>query len=756
MLILIGSIFAMLPVQRSDGQSIAHISSSASRTTTYRMYDFFEEPFADFWEYRITAYDNEQILHSDYPRVYALMLGNDMDVFNYPPNADYKDWYQLCAPYRLNITAKNVKEWNTSGVTGGAWQDSALIVPIINSKAGLKPGNISFDWYWQYMNFTDNQDLYKGTSHYNAEYGIPAHVISNPISPGNPSACDGWYGYVKSQMTFDRDAAVKYLDGPKTTDLIAWYNQGANAKQIMNAWAAYWNQKGNFDWDIWTAYEYQLWNEGPFNVLNTTYSTSDKLVIDTFMGSWGWEEFMMRLLDIGNVTPNFQVESIEDTHFNGKINATSADINFDGVAQYSLTGWGFKEPGLNYTSFSWMIESSAPDYVSNAGYGMYPPTDTGWSSPFEFYSNTVNPTLTRKCELPGTPMYGKNCSYWVAPEKWSLSGGEQIVIQLPDSSTEVLGYKPKEVINFDDIGEMNLYAYWGNMTYQGGDLDANTVYDKTTNTVTVTGPAVPAATYNTSIAGQSLLTRGFPAWYFGVYSPPDFLPPVSSIMVYAYNGEGIWYVSNATVKISAEEPDGVNGSGIDYTECRLNGGPWQKYSDQFVLIDEGLYTIDYYSVDNVGNIESEKTRTIGIDKLPPELSFVLSDDVVFNSSSVTIYWLASDSASGIAGFEISLDGKAFVSLGNTTLMTNFTGLSDGNHIVILRAFDNAGKVTEETLTFQVSTGRGSISDPWTWVPILLTIAIAEAWMIAFLIYKRNKPEDKGEQKKEDDKVAKKD
>ncbi len=51
------------------------------------------------------------------------------------------------------------------------------------------------------------------------------------------------------------------------------------------------------------------------------------------------------------------------------------------------------------------------------------------------------------------------------------------------------------------------------------------------------------------------------------------------------------------------------------TFYRLNGGPWLEYLGAFNLTGPlGNYTIDYYSVDNLGNIEAIKTTIVILEK----------------------------------------------------------------------------------------------------------------------------------------------
>jgi len=57
------------------------------------------------------------------------------------------------------------------------------------------------------------------------------------------------------------------------------------------------------------------------------------------------------------------------------------------------------------------------------------------------------------------------------------------------------------------------------------------------------------------------------------------------------------------------------GSGVLRTEYRVDGGGWATYSGGFTL-SEGNHTIGYRSVDRLGNVEAERTRSVTIESAP--------------------------------------------------------------------------------------------------------------------------------------------
>ena len=75
--------------------------------------------------------------------------------------------------------------------------------------------------------------------------------------------------------------------------------------------------------------------------------------------------------------------------------------------------------------------------------------------------------------------------------------------------------------------------------------------------------------------------------------------------------EGDVYISNVIVTLEAIDYI----SGVNYTMYKLDdGGEWTVYEDPFVVSDDGEHTVYFYSVDNVGNVEEEKSCTFTIER----------------------------------------------------------------------------------------------------------------------------------------------
>ncbi len=119
-------------------------------------------------------------------------------------------------------------------------------------------------------------------------------------------------------------------------------------------------------------------------------------------------------------------------------------------------------------------------------------------------------------------------------------------------------------------------------------------------------------------------------------------PPITIVDPDGTPGDSGWYISDVLVTLSAT--DGV--SGVKDTKYK-NGASWQSYSEPFNVASSAIY--HYYSEDNAGNAEAEKSIEINVDKAAPITSVnpdgVEGDNEWF-TSDVIVYLSAADEASG--------------------------------------------------------------------------------------------------------------
>jgi hypothetical protein len=184
----------------------------------------------------------------------------------------------------------------------------------------------------------------------------------------------------------------------------------------------------------------------------------------------------------------------------------------------------------------------------------------------------------------------------------------------------------------------------------------------------------------------------------------DNLPPVTicGLSPPIPDGENGWYVSDVTVTLAAKD----DISGVNYTMYNLDGTGWTEYTGSFTVTTDGSHTVEYYSVDNVGNEESTKLTTFKIDETNPTVEitrpkggylYIFDKEIIPLPSGktiiigqITIDSTATDATSGIDRVEFYIDGI----LKNTDPDEPYEWLWDETvffkHSIKVMAYDKAG------------------------------------------------------------------
>src|SRR5438309_9921813 len=174
----------------------------------------------------------------------------------------------------------------------------------------------------------------------------------------------------------------------------------------------------------------------------------------------------------------------------------------------------------------------------------------------------------------------------------------------------------------------------------------------------------------------------------------DLAGPSTADSVAGIAGENGWYVSDVMVTLSASD----SGSGVASTAYRLDGGAWIRYAGPFSISQGGRHLLEFASVDRAGNQGPIVRDSVDVQASKPYfLSLTASANAT--SSPVRITWSATDNDSGIAGYEVRVDAGAFFSVGMATSV--LLNLTDGSHVVQVKALDGAGQSTIGTLSVQV-------------------------------------------------------
>jgi len=130
----------------------------------------------------------------------------------------------------------------------------------------------------------------------------------------------------------------------------------------------------------------------------------------------------------------------------------------------------------------------------------------------------------------------------------------------------------------------------------------------------------------------------------------DITPPVTTCTLNPPEPNGLngWYVSDVEVTLNATD----DMSGVNVTEYRINGGNIKTYTEPFNVTTDGEHTVQYWSVDNAGNIEDVKSAEFKIDQTKPYIELWWE-----NPGNIYVIFTAdcSDATSGMDYVEFYMD-----------------------------------------------------------------------------------------------------
>ncbi len=231
-----------------------------------------------------------------------------------------------------------------------------------------------------------------------------------------------------------------------------------------------------------------------------------------------------------------------------------------------------------------------------------------------------------------------------------------------------------------------------------GSFNRSTEYANWDDIAVVGQAPVPVAVLSTTTT--SALADG--TWYFnlhavdyaGNWSAPVNMGPFlidTSAPVTSDNAPDDWSAADVPVTLTALDPNGV----VATTLYSVNGGPIWTYAGPVLVSAEGTTTIQYWSIDEAGNIESPRTTAVRIDRTPPTVPDPMSASAL-TTSSVEVTWTPSaDLPSGVAYYEVYRDGAVVA----TTTATSFvdTGLTAGQtYVYTVVAVDRADNPSAHT------------------------------------------------------------
>ncbi len=153
------------------------------------------------------------------------------------------------------------------------------------------------------------------------------------------------------------------------------------------------------------------------------------------------------------------------------------------------------------------------------------------------------------------------------------------------------------------------------------------------------------------------------------------------------DGESGWFKTVPSITLTADEP------AITYYSWISSAGPWTTYAASFNA-PSGQNTLYYYSLDSASNVETIKNQLFRIDISAPTSSISSPiEGALLSGGSYTITGSASDSSSGMAKVEISINGGSWqLATGSSSWSLNWNLPSNGAYNIKSRATDNAGNI----------------------------------------------------------------
>jgi len=207
----------------------------------------------------------------------------------------------------------------------------------------------------------------------------------------------------------------------------------------------------------------------------------------------------------------------------------------------------------------------------------------------------------------------------------------------------------------------------------------------------------------------------------------DTLPPVSAAPSAGGVDLALWHNHSITVNLAASD----TGCGMNRISHRIGSGSWVNTPGAAAAVtvsSVGSNRVDYYAVDNLGNIEAPyKMVYAKIDLSAPVTSVSGGSGVDLTQwhKAVTLTLSAADPLSGVANTFYSVDGGSWTTGLSVTLSTA------GDHTVLYRSTDNAGNLEvaksvhlKIETTAPVTTASSGGEDLSLWHNHALTLAFS--------------------------------
>lgn len=183
----------------------------------------------------------------------------------------------------------------------------------------------------------------------------------------------------------------------------------------------------------------------------------------------------------------------------------------------------------------------------------------------------------------------------------------------------------------------------------------------------------------------------------------DLTPPTSNHEITGSHLEGKILSPRAFISISGRD----EASGIKKTEYYFDDQKPALYNTKISLngLADGEHTLTYYSLDNVGNVESPQKYTFYLDSKGPEVTssfdanFMVSQGKSYASTSTLVSLEATDNKSGVKQLFYSINGAP-----EQVYTVPFAlPAKQGTYSIRYKAVDQVGNISTSSTNTQIST-----------------------------------------------------
>jgi hypothetical protein len=156
----------------------------------------------------------------------------------------------------------------------------------------------------------------------------------------------------------------------------------------------------------------------------------------------------------------------------------------------------------------------------------------------------------------------------------------------------------------------------------------------------------------------------------------DSVPPSSQASASSTSRYDDWYLSPAQIYINPTD----SASNIAATYYTLDGGPTQTYTAVFNISTGGIHTVNYWSVDQAGNTEAQKSLTVRVDSAAPTTQIITGGTGAngWYRGPVQVDLTATDPEAGVNVTMYRVDGGPTTVYGGTPFTVN----GEGQHTVL--------------------------------------------------------------------------